>query len=273
MSKPLFDEQSDNSVRAIFGKNRIGFYENKTDVFFHSNLEHQLKRSAGYKLHVNVSEQDILQFLKDAVPKLESEGVAFKIWKPSMLSMISSDDDQRGKLLTIYAQSRWEAIKTISELKPILSKYRSGVLPPYETRLNDFMSYRYSSFQDQTLINPWNSDEKIGSYESRTGVAVAWARGLELKDAPRLVSRSEVEAGNAKLGDLVAVRVGGLKGYVAAELLDYRAYRGARSVSENKFVCLTVRMGRKLQVFEDIPLGAISQTPSEALTRASAHTV
>ena len=63
-----------------------------------------------------------------------------------MLSMISSDDDQRGKLLTIYAQSRWEAIKTISELKPILSKYRSGVLPPYETRLNDFMSYRYFLF-------------------------------------------------------------------------------------------------------------------------------
>ena len=75
MSKPLFDEQSDNSVRAIFGKNRIGFYENKTDVFFHSNLEHQLKRSAGYKLHGNVSEQDILQF-----PKMPCLNLKAKAW-------------------------------------------------------------------------------------------------------------------------------------------------------------------------------------------------
>ncbi len=219
-----YSKVSDIEVINIFeqgiGGMKIEYIASATDAFIHSdNTEILQDRSSGYKLHVNVSEQDTLNFLKEAVPALGKANAIFKIWKPSV-PMPQDGTVQQGKLLTIYVPSRAEAIRIISDLRPILSKCNKGLMPPNEKHLTDFVSYRYSDLlYDEPISNPWNPLESISAEQSRRGTKAAdWARGLD--ERPKVVSGSDIAKGNAKIGDLVALRSEhGL--FIPAELTDY----------------------------------------------------
>ncbi len=253
-------DKSDIRLREIFNENGIGYVEG--DDFIDADTERNLKREVGYKgykLHINVSLENVMNFLEDAVPILGKEGTAFKIWKPSLLG--EQEGSQQGKLVTIYAQSRSEAIRVISTLNPILAKYAPGQMPPYEKQLTAFISYRYADFSDEVLNNPWNPNDTVSGGEGRLGIKVAsWARGIEEK--PRLVSRSDIDEGRAKTGDVVALL--GVDGkYVPAELVGYRPIAANPELAAQG-VYLRPLAGRDTgKILDKTNLQNISRTPGE----------
>ncbi len=242
-----YGKKDDKKVVEMFNKNNM-FCDTSDDDYF---IRHEVNngRTTGYKLHVNVSKEDVLRFLEDAIPLL-GNNTSFKIWKPSLLD--EQIGSQQGKLLTIYAESRSEAIELISKLSSVLEEYKPEQLPPYEKRLTPYITYRYAEFFGEALHNPWNEKEAIEDDAGRQGTQGArWARGLEEK--PRLLSRSDVEDGKGKIGDIVALKLA--EGYTPAELVNYNP--------KAKLVYLAPLVGSQAGKIIEADLGNISKTPNE----------
>ncbi len=233
----------DAEVLNIFKKYQVVCHmRDSDDFFFHvysrPDLEKELealqvKTDVGYKLHVNVSDECIPQFLDEAIKLLSEKGADFKVMRPSMRDRAS--EGQQCKLLTIFTRSKFRAETIASDLERILEpptckyEYHSGTIPSNEIKYNDYITYRYCNFKDSILHNPWNPYERIDGLESRLGAKFAdWTEPL---GETHIVSRSDVLNGAAKLGDIVMilrrhvpVRFSNCT-FLKAELLDYNAHR------------------------------------------------
>ncbi len=235
---------TDDKVREAFGekgcKEEGSFFISK-NMFFIPESKGAFK---GYKIHVNVSDECVLSFLEEFVPKLEDKGVVFKVWRPSKLN--DAEAAGQGKLLTIYAQSRYEALQICDMLEPLIVKYLNDILPqrektlesPKHPNLTGFVSYRYCTFTKQPLCDSWHAGIRITDDESRNGNKAGWARGLD--EIPRIVSRLDVIEGRAKIGDMVLLQRQGQD--VPAELLDYDPIRNTVCVLDIHVLGMIVLM-------------------------------
>mgnify|MGYP001626226984 CR=1 FL=1 len=107
---------------------------------------------------------------------------------------------------------------TIGLVSSIAKNYGKGDLPPKETRLNDYISYRYAEFYDNKLTNPWDPNDVIDPEEGREGTKTPWGWVRKIEEKQEVVSREDLDK-KAKIGDVVYLDFG--HGYVQAEILDY----------------------------------------------------
>ncbi len=205
----------DNEIKKLLGRGGMKYVE--TEVFIQPINGIDFGIDVGYKLHVNVSKDYFMDFLEKAVGIFSENNTSFKIWKPSAFDR--EIGVQQGKDITIYTQSRSEAIRIISELSRVLGKYPPGKAPPNEEKITEYISTRVANYNDSPLINPWNPNDIISGLQSRLGDKKAgWFRGL--KERAKLVSRSDVLNGKAEIGDIVALLDTDGK-YRPAELVNY----------------------------------------------------